>query len=169
MLVDARILLDVEVLRRHVGFGLIVIVVGHEVLDRVVGEELAHLGIELRGERLVGCHDEGRAAEPGDDMGHGVGLARAGDPEERLEGEAIAHAGDELFDRLRLVASRGKQFVQAVRAFRKTEQSGRGTGFRRSRWHGLGCFSHRRGAKSRIFPRQCDWSPAGCNPGRRRT
>ena len=39
--------------RGHVGLGLVVVVVGDEVLDRVVREELAELAVQLRGERLV--------------------------------------------------------------------------------------------------------------------
>ena len=39
--------------RGHVGLGLVVVVVGDEVLDRVVREELAELPVELRREGLV--------------------------------------------------------------------------------------------------------------------
>jgi hypothetical protein len=40
LVVDRGVLLDVEVLGRDVGLGLVVVVVGDEVLDRVVGEEV---------------------------------------------------------------------------------------------------------------------------------
>ena len=53
LVVDRGVLLDVEVLGRDVGLGLVVVVVGDEVLDRVLGEELAELVAELRGQRLV--------------------------------------------------------------------------------------------------------------------
>jgi len=43
VLVDRAVLLDVEVARRDVGLGLVVVVVADEVLDRVLGEELAEL------------------------------------------------------------------------------------------------------------------------------
>ena len=46
---------------RDVGLGLVVVVVGDEVLDRVVGEEVLELAVELGGERLVGGEDEGGA------------------------------------------------------------------------------------------------------------
>ena len=60
LLVDGRVLLDVEVLGRDVGLGLVVVVVGDEVLDRVVGEEGAELVAQLRGQRLVvGEHERG--------------------------------------------------------------------------------------------------------------
>ena len=53
LVVDRGVLLDVEVLRRDVGLGLVVVVVADEVLDRVVREELAELVAELRRQRLV--------------------------------------------------------------------------------------------------------------------
>ena len=53
LLVDRRIFLDVGVARRHVGLGLIVIVVTDEILDGVVGEKILKLRVELRRERLV--------------------------------------------------------------------------------------------------------------------
>ena len=58
LVVDGRVLLDVEVLRRHVGLGLVVVVVADEVLDRVVGQELAELVAELRRQRLVVGDDQ---------------------------------------------------------------------------------------------------------------
>ena len=53
LLVDRGVLLDVDVLLRDVRLGLVVVVVADEVLDRVVGEELLELAVELGRERLV--------------------------------------------------------------------------------------------------------------------
>jgi hypothetical protein len=53
-----ELLLDVGVGARHVGLGLVVVVVGDEILDRVVREEELELAVELRGQRLVGRQDE---------------------------------------------------------------------------------------------------------------
>ena len=61
LLVDRAFLLDVGVGARHVGFGLVVVVVGDEVLHRVAGEERAELAVQLRGQRLVGREDQGGA------------------------------------------------------------------------------------------------------------
>ena len=71
VLVDRRVLLDVRVGRRHVRLGLVVVVVRNEVLDRVVREELAHLAVELRGERLVVREDQRRSLERFDHVRHG--------------------------------------------------------------------------------------------------
>ena len=64
LVVDRGVLLDVEVLRRDVRLGLVVVVVGDEVLDRVVGEELAELVAELRRQRLVVGDHQRSAAGP---------------------------------------------------------------------------------------------------------
>ncbi len=53
VLVDRGVLLDVRVRGGYVGLGLIVVVVGDEVLHRVVREKLTELPVKLRGEGLV--------------------------------------------------------------------------------------------------------------------
>jgi len=53
MLVDRGVLFDIQVARRNVGLGLVIVIIGDEVLDSVVGKEFAELGIQLGGERLV--------------------------------------------------------------------------------------------------------------------
>ena len=84
LLVDGGVLLDVGVGPRHIGLGLVVVVVADKILDRVVGEETLELAIELRGQRLVRRQDEGGALRGLDHLGHGVGLAGAGDAEQHL-------------------------------------------------------------------------------------
>ena len=59
---------------------------------------------ELGGQRPVGREHERRALDACDDVGHGEGLAGAGDAEERLVLVAAAQAVDELVDGLGLVA-----------------------------------------------------------------
>ncbi len=84
VVVDGRVLLDVEVGLGHVGLGLVVVVVGDEVLDGVPGQELAELVAELRGERLVVGDHERRLLHLLDDPGHRRGLASAGRSEQGL-------------------------------------------------------------------------------------
>ena len=103
-LVDAGVLLDERVASGHVGLGLVVVVVADEVHHRVVGEELLQLGRELRGERLVGGHDERRLLHGLDGLGHGERLAAARHAQQRLVAQALVHAAREGLDRLGLVA-----------------------------------------------------------------
>ena len=69
-----------------------------------MGEEALHLAIELCGQRLVVAEDEGGAAHILDDIGHGEGLARAGDTQQRLCGHTAQHPLGELCDGFGLVA-----------------------------------------------------------------
>ena len=84
LLVERRFLFDIGVGARDVGLGLVIIVIGDEILDRVLREEALHLAIELRRQRLVRRQDDRRAAGARDDMRHRKGLATAGDPEQHL-------------------------------------------------------------------------------------
>jgi len=81
-----------------------VVVIADEVLHRVVRKELLELPVELRRQRLVRRHDDGRLLHTLDDVGDGVGLARAGDAQQRLRREACLEAFTEQLDGLRLVA-----------------------------------------------------------------
>ena len=104
LLVDGGFLLDEEVAGGDVGFGLVVVVVGDEVLDGVGGEEGFELVVELGGEGLVVREDEGGALDLLDDLGHGEGFAGAGDAEQDLILLAGGEAGDEFGDGAGLVA-----------------------------------------------------------------
>jgi hypothetical protein len=114
--IDRRVLFDEQVARRNVGLGLVVIVIGDEILDRMVGKELAELGIELRRQRLVRCQDQRWPATTRDDVGHGVGLSRPGDAEQGLESESIAQPLDQLVDRSWLITGRQERLMEAERA-----------------------------------------------------
>ena len=62
LVVDRGVLLDVGVRLRDVGLGLVVVVVGDEVLDRVVGQQLAELVGQLGGQGLVRAPSPASAA-----------------------------------------------------------------------------------------------------------
>ena len=92
VVVDGRVLLDVEVGLRDVGLGLVVVVVGDEVLDRVLRQELAELVAELRGERLVVGDHERRLLHLLDDPRHRRRLPGPGGAEQRLVAVAAARS-----------------------------------------------------------------------------
>ena len=103
-LVDGGILLDVGIGLGDVGFGLAVIVVAHEVVDRIVREELTQLACQLGCQGLVGREHEGGHLHLLDDLRHREGLARSRHAEQRLVAQAVFDALRELLDRLRLIA-----------------------------------------------------------------
>jgi hypothetical protein len=105
VVVDRRVLLDEGVRRRHVGLGLVIVVVGDEILHRVVREKRLEFAIELRRQGLVRRQYQSRALHLGDHIGNAERLARAGHAEQRLVGQAGLDALDHLADRGRLVAS----------------------------------------------------------------
>ena len=113
LVVDRGFLLDVNVAGGNVGFGLVIVVIRYEVLDRVVREEGLELVIELRRQRLVVGQDQRRPVHLLDDLGHGERLARAGDAEQHLVLVAVVDAAGERLDGASLIALR---FVRADEA-----------------------------------------------------
>ena len=79
--VNLGFLFDVGIGARNVGFGLIIVVVGDEILHGVVREEALELAVELRGERLVGGENDRGSLGLFDQLGHREGLAGSGGPE----------------------------------------------------------------------------------------
>ena len=78
VLVNRAVLLDEQVARRHIGLGLVVVVIRNEILHRIVRKELAKLAIKLRRQRLVRCHHNGWPPRPRDNVSHRERLAGAG-------------------------------------------------------------------------------------------
>ena len=103
LLIHRGILLDEGVGARHIGFRLVVVVVGNEVLHGVLREELLELPVQLGRQRLVGRHDDGGPPGLLDHVGHGEGLAGPGYPQQGLVAQAIVDPFDQLGDGLWLV------------------------------------------------------------------
>ncbi len=127
-LVDVGFLFDVQVVARNIGLGLVVVVVGHEVLDRVAGEEFLELGVELGCQGLVVSHHQGGALDPGDQVGDGESLPGAGGAEKHLVFVAASQPGHQRFDRFRLVAHRLVGGVQFERGHGKEDSNIGGSG-----------------------------------------
>ena len=87
LVVDRGVLLDEGVRLRDVGLGLVVVVVGDEVLDGVVWQQLAELGRELGGERLVRLKNQSGTLQLLDQPGRG----------RTLSGTRRTHEDDVLF------------------------------------------------------------------------
>ena len=68
-----------------------------------LGEELFELAVELRGQRFVVRHDDGRTLQCLHHISHGEGFSRSRDPQQNLRGETRLHARNQLLDRSGLV------------------------------------------------------------------
>ena len=106
VLVDRGILLDEGVRGRHIGLGLVVVVVGDEVLDRVLRKEHLELAVQLRRQRLVVREHQRRPLHLLDHVGDGEGLAGAGHPQQGLVRQAAGEPIHKFFNRLRLITRR---------------------------------------------------------------
>ena len=106
LLVDRRVLLDVQVLARDVRLGLVVVVVGDEVLDRVAREVRAELVAELRRQRLVVGDHQRRLLHRLDRRRHRHRLARPGRAEQRQRALAGVDPLRQRLDRGRLIGGR---------------------------------------------------------------
>jgi len=104
-LVYRAFLLDIGVRPRDIGFGLVIVIIRHEIFDRIVREEILELAVKLRRQDLVGGQDQRRPLQLVDDLGHGEGLARPGYAEQHLIALILAHPLDQLPDRIGLVTS----------------------------------------------------------------
>ena len=89
--IDGRLLFNVEIGGRNVSFGLVIVVIGNEILDGIVREETLELVIELRRQRLVVRHDYRRTVHRLNYLGHGERLAGASNPEQNLVRLAVKH------------------------------------------------------------------------------
>ena len=87
--VNRTVFFDEQIAAGHIGFGLVIVVVGDEIFHRVFREKLAHFGVELGGKGFVMRHDDGRATALRDDVRHGVGFARTGYAEQGLISKAV--------------------------------------------------------------------------------
>ena len=81
LFVNGRVFFHKRVGARHIGFRLVIVVIGHEVFHGIVRKKVADFAKQLRGQGLVWGQDQSRAAGLSDDVGHGEGLAGTGDPQ----------------------------------------------------------------------------------------
>ena len=107
LLVDRGILLNEGVGVGNIGLRLIVVVVGDKVFHRIVGEKLLELLAQLGCQGLVVCQHQGGPLDSLDDLGHGVGLAGACDPQQHLLPQAVLNSPCQGGNGLGLVAGGG--------------------------------------------------------------
>ncbi len=106
LLVDRAVLLDVGVRARDIGFGLVIVVIGNEILDGVIREERLELAVKLRRQRLIRRQDQRGPLRFLYHLRHCEGLARAGHAQQHLVALPRACRRDQLTDRGWLIAAR---------------------------------------------------------------
>ena len=102
-LVDGGILLNIGVRMGNICLRLIIIIVGDEILHRIVGEKLPELAAKLGRQRLVVGKHQGGPVYLFDHRCHGEGLAGAGNTQKCLLRQPQLHAPGQGFNCLRLV------------------------------------------------------------------
>ena len=106
VVVDGAVLFDVGVGLRDVRLGLVIVVVRHEVLDRVVRQHLPQLVGQLGGQRLVGRHHQGGSLQPLDEPRGGRRLPGTGGAEQHHVALSRSDPPLQLVDGGRLVTGR---------------------------------------------------------------
>ena len=104
-LIDGGVLLDVGIGGGDVRLGLVVIVIGNEVLHPAVGEEGLQLRAELGRQGFVVGDDQGGLLHPLDHRRHGEGFAGARHAQQHLAVHARRHTPGQGVDGLGLVAA----------------------------------------------------------------
>ena len=133
MLVYARVLFDEQIARRHIRFGLIIIVIRDEILDGVFRKKAAKLRVKLRRQRFVVGENHRRAILARDDLRHREGFSRSGHAEQSLALHSFFDSGQQAGDGLRLIAGRseigGKRKLACRRRGRTARFGGLGSDF----------------------------------------
>ena len=106
LFVDRTVFFNIGVRARHIGFGLVIIVIGNEIFHRIFREEAFHLGIKLGGQRFIRGQHQGRTLGFGNNIGNGKCLARTRHPQQNLVAFALFDAVIKLGNRVGLVARR---------------------------------------------------------------
>ena len=106
-LVYARLLFDIGIRPRDIGFGLIIIIIADEIFNRVIGEEAFEFAVKLSRQNLVRRKDERGSLHRLDHFGDGKGLARTRHAEQHLITLLCFNPGDKFGNCGRLVTRRG--------------------------------------------------------------
>ena len=71
---------------------LIIVIIGYEILNCIIGKEFFEFRAELRRKRLIMSKDKCRPLKLLYDLGHGKGLTRAGHAQKRLLPQPALHS-----------------------------------------------------------------------------
>ena len=105
--VDGCVLFDKGIRVGNIRLRLVVVVVGDEILHRILRKKLPELLAQLGRQRLVVGQHQGGPLDLFDDLGHSVGLAAAGNAQQHLLAQPRLQPRRQLLNGLRLVAGGG--------------------------------------------------------------
>ena len=75
LVINGAVLFDINVLARHIGFRLIIVIVGHEIFHGIVRKKLLELRAKLSGKYLIMGKHQRRTVYPSNNVCHSKGLA----------------------------------------------------------------------------------------------
>ncbi len=100
------IFLNIGIRGRHVGFGLVIVVITDKILNSVMRKKRHELIVELRRQGLVVGDDQGSLLRRLDNIRDSKGLAGAGNPEECLMFQSVLNTLHKSFYRPGLIPFR---------------------------------------------------------------
>ena len=105
-IVDAQVFFNVGIAGRDVGFGLVIVVVGHEVFYGILRKELPEFSIQLCCQGFVVAQYQGGFLHLFHHIGHGKGFSCSGSSQERLKGDSGLNALGDFCNSHGLIAQR---------------------------------------------------------------
>ena len=105
LVIDGRVLGNVGVRGWHICFRLVIIVIGDEILHRILREKLLKFPIKLRRQRLIVRQDQSRLIQLSNNIRHGKRLTRPRHPQQSLELISLLKSLHQFRNRLRLIPS----------------------------------------------------------------
>ena len=104
LVINGAVLFDINVLTRHIGFRLIIVIVGHEIFHGIVRKKLLELRAKLSGKYLIMGKHERWTVYPSNNVCHSKGLAGTSNAHKGLLSHAAFDTLYQSVHRLRLVA-----------------------------------------------------------------
>ena len=106
LIVNRRVFFNVGIRGRNIRLGLIIVIVGDEILYGVVREKFLKLAVELCRQSLVMSNNQRRFIQLLDDIRHRESLSGTSDAQKGLALVAFFETIDQLLNGLGLVAGR---------------------------------------------------------------
>ncbi len=105
-LIDRGVFFNVSIRLRDIRLRLKIVIIAHEIFDRVIGEKLLEFAVQLSGQRLIVRQHQRGFLELLNDIGHGKCLAGPGYAQQHLMLISLFEPFIKLLNRFGLVAAR---------------------------------------------------------------